>query len=453
MIKDIVRAIVPKSFREARYERLLSFQFEALRKEWLSLSGDLSAVERSSGFDHFLIFPGDPGELLGSVGDEAMITACIQTARSINPNVQIYVLVEGEHASRSARSLGLEPVDIWGHTADFLQNFAEVLRLKRIDATIAVGADIIDGVYGIVVPARMIYAADIAVRMGVSATVLGSSFNKRPRAELAQVFDDADPRISFLLRDKPSFERFSHFTKAKGVLVTDSAFMLQGATPNSKTAEWLAVRRAQGKTILGFNIHPMLVKEDPLRVSALADAAVSALPRVMQDRNVAFVLIPHDRRADVGDMVILGRVYERLKDTVGHDLLMIDANALSAAELKGTAGALDGVVTGRMHLAIGALGKGVPVLCVSYQDKFEGLFDHFELPPSMLMEVPEASAADVLVTRLNGFLNELSTLRAKVNKALPRVLEKSRRNFSGLDSAAVVNHNYDSAFNPEVPLL
>ena len=40
---------------------------------------------------------------------------------------------------------------------------------------------------------------------------------------------------------------------------------------------------------------------------------------------------------------------------------------------------VDLVLTGRMHLAIAALGMGTPPLCVAYMDKFEGLFHLFDI--------------------------------------------------------------------------
>ena len=52
---------------------------------------------------------------------------------------------------------------------------------------------------------------------------------------------------------------------------------------------------------------------------------------------------------------------------------------LNAWELKHLAGMVDLVLTGRMHLAIAALGMGTPPLCVAYMDKFEGLFHLFNI--------------------------------------------------------------------------
>ena len=51
----------------------------------------------------------------------------------------------------------------------------------------------------------------------------------------------------------------------------------------------------------------------------------------------------------------------------------------SARQVKAISGHCDLILSGRMHLAIASLGQGVPVVCLTYQDKFEGLMEHFGL--------------------------------------------------------------------------
>jgi polysaccharide pyruvyl transferase WcaK-like protein len=52
---------------------------------------------------------------------------------------------------------------------------------------------------------------------------------------------------------------------------------------------------------------------------------------------------------------------------------------LDSWEIKALSGQVDLVLTGRMHLAIAALGMGTPAFCTVYQGKFEGLMQMFEL--------------------------------------------------------------------------
>lgn len=357
--------------------------------------------------------------------------ASVQQARAIDPNAHICIIVSGERAATIARDLGLKPIDLWKRD-DFIAGFLAMLHSEGIGAMVANGADIIDGIYGVLVPGRMAYCADIAARIGVGATILGSSFSKQSRAELVQAFDEIGPDVAVCLRDQPSLDRFAATTKATPTLVADSAFMMQTGEPDAEAGQWIARRREAGRLVLGFNLHPMLVKEDPERVRQLIASSVSSLRASIGKHTISWVLIPHDRRGVVGDLVVLQAAYDALVGEFGDDLLLIDASTRTAADLKAIAGALDGVVTGRMHLAIGSLGKGVPVLCVTYQDKFEGLFSHFDLPEAMLLSTPRALEPAVLEKAIDDFVADLSGLREIVVAALPAVQSRSRKNYEKL---------------------
>jgi len=433
MIEHLLRRAVPQSMRRARYDRWLSARFNELTAEWAEARKSVPQTTERQGLRSLLIFPGDPEEVVGSIGDQAMITATIQRARAANPNVEIHVVVNGIHGAEVARSLGGKSLDVWNDVR-FLHLLAREFRSRQIDTFVAVGADVIDGVYGVLVPGRMICAADIAAKMGISSTILGSSFNKHPIAKLKPLFDAADSRINFCLRDVRSLERFRSFTCAQPQLVADSALLLQTEEPDAQIAAWVRARRAEGRQVVGFNLHPMLVKEDPRKVAALIRSGVSALRSVCQNTDSAWLLVPHDRRAKVGDLLVLNKIYAHLAPELGDRILLVDPGTRSAADLKAIVGMLDGVVSGRMHLAIAALGKGVPVFCVAYQDKFEGLYEHFGLPDTMLIDPISAMDTGSLEKELKLFLSEIPKLRSIVDARLPVVLERSRRNFAEFEN-------------------
>jgi len=115
------------------------------------------------------------------------------------------------------------------------------------------------------------------------------------------------------------------------------------------------------------------------------------------------------------------------EDLAAHTRILTET--ASAAELKALAGAVDLVVSGRMHLAIGALGMGVPAGGVVYQGKFEGLYQHFDL--SGLCLAPDALASG---GRLAPFLAELSDRRADLGHAIAARLAEVQ---------ALALHNFD----------
>jgi polysaccharide pyruvyl transferase WcaK-like protein len=82
-----------------------------------------------------------------------------------------------------------------------------------------------------------------------------------------------------------------------------------------------------------------------------------------------------------------------------------------------------------MHLAIAGLGKGIPVICVAYQGKFEGLYQHFGLATSELLS-PSAFYTDQgLRDALLQFVDQVDNIGERVRQKLPGVLGLSKNNF------------------------
>ncbi len=102
--------------------------------------------------------------------------------------------------------------------------------------------------------------------------------------------------------------------------------------------------------------------------------------------------------------------------------------------IKAVLAAVDLVVTGRLHVAILAMGAGRPALSFGYQGKFEGLYQLLGLadaglllPPSRLIEDLDGVVATV--RRQLGVADELS---AHLAMALPAVRQLALANFAEL---------------------
>jgi polysaccharide pyruvyl transferase WcaK-like protein len=116
-------------------------------------------------------------------------------------------------------------------------------------------------------------------------------------------------------------------------------------------------------------------------------------------------------------------------DRFGPRLHMVDG-LLDAWDAKAIAGAVDLVLTGRMHFAIAALGQGTPPVSVVYQGKFEGLMQHFGLEAEPLLLAPDkVGSGDAALAAATA---NAERLRSKILAVLPRVEALSRSNFSGL---------------------
>jgi polysaccharide pyruvyl transferase WcaK-like protein len=104
---------------------------------------------------------------------------------------------------------------------------------------------------------------------------------------------------------------------------------------------------------------------------------------------------------------------------------------LNAWELKHLAGMVDLVLTGRMHLAIAALGMGTPPLCVAYMNKFEGLFQLFDID-GLEVEPALVSECDEILAKMAEVVGGLEELEGKIKSKLPEIMDLSAKNFETL---------------------
>jgi polysaccharide pyruvyl transferase WcaK-like protein len=213
----------------------------------------------------------------------------------------------------------------------------------------------------------------------------------------------------------------------------DLAFLLDPAADSAvldSWRPWLAAERAAGRLLIGVNAN-LLVAGDG---ETLAGRYAEGLARCHAEHGpLSLALLPHDRRPMPGgldDLALLAAIADRLPPELAAHARLLSEPA-SAAELKALAGATDLVLSGRMHLAIAALGMGVPAGGVVYQGKFEGLYQHLGLaglclPPTALLRGGE------LAPFLAGMIARREELAAAIAARLPAVRDLSRRNFDDL---------------------
>lgn len=360
--------------------------------------------------------------------------AAIEQVRRSSPDLVVGVVTATPEAEAAAKQLGFHSVRAWAEPWYLARALAEIRNFAP-DAMAVLGADVLDGYYNPITAIRMLSLADLAARGGVRACVLGFSFNAKPSPLLRPWFDNLTHALTINVRDQVSADRLSEFSSVRTRLVADMAFMLspdQSSKQVLSYAEWISAQRELGRTILGFNIHPMFIRDaTPYRVRELIASASQALAAWLRADRRAVVLLAHDYRGQDSDDVCLKPLYEALGPLFG-DRVLYSQSQMTAAELKGTAGLVDGVLAGRMHLAIAALGMGVPVAALTYQDKFQGLFGHFALPHDLLLDPTRGLLASSLEHLLEKFTSRLPVLRELVLSHLPSVHAASAQNLEGV---------------------
>lgn len=386
-----------------------------------------------------VVLPSDPWSIHQSRGDEAMIEAAAGEMKRAYPDLEIYIVTATAAASADVRGMGFKPLELWKQPFSY-ERVARELSLTRPDFGLVLGADVLDGYYSPVDAARMLLVADLMAAFGAKVSVLGFSFNSRPAKALREVFRLLGPGVALNLRDSISLQRFDDFARKRARLVADAAFML---TPRADTAAvkeiatTIARQREQGRKVFVFNMHPMLFKKpEPAKLRKMIELAAAAMDRLSRQHNASWLLLAHDYRPEIADDNCLRPLADRLKPTFGEHVHHVE-QTLSAGEIKAVVGLVDGVITGRMHLAIAALGQGTPVAAITYQDKFQGLFAHFGTSEQLLLAPAQFLVGDSFEKFLLHFLGAYEAAGEQVRQALPGVMELSRANVAPLlgDSA------------------
>lgn len=418
--------------------RFLRDKLEAYRAEkryrdtdsdWASMRASVQKKPMATGAPkRLVIVPSDPWTLTGAKGDEAMIQAVVTQLKGAAGGLTVGIITGSEVASEAARGLGYEPIQVWRQP---LKKVVDAIQGFRADCLAVLGADCMDGYYSADTALCLLALADVSSRLGVRSTILGFSFNDQPAKRLAAAFDAVDERVAINVRDEVSLQRFKRFSKAQARLVTDSAFKLEPVTdsaPVLAVSAWAQAQRSAGQQVLGFNVHPMLLKDpSDAQVNALIENVSAALGKFMDSTQVSVALISHDYRGNRGDDACLKPVADKLIPKFGVRVFYQETQC-SAAELKGIAGLMDGVVTGRMHLAIASLGMGTPVAALTYQDKFQGLMRHFDLPQDLLLPPEMLVSPEPLFDLLSQFSTNIQKYQSVVAQHLPGVKMLSAAN-------------------------
>ncbi len=293
---------------------------------------------------------------------------------------------------------------------------------------IFVGADTLDGTYNVPLIDRWLRFIDRMQRLGLKCGILNYSFSAAPDETVCRRLGELK-NVFFSARDAHSLARFRTRTGQQAELGADCAFLLEPeiTSPNAARArDWLKDQKTKGRTTLIVNASGhTLEKMRGQGVQAYAELFIRWLKA---DLNRAILLLPHDLRpAPAGDVDALEAIATIIRSQIAGRIELVRP-PIAAWDVKALCADAHGVFTGRMHLAIAALGMGAPPLSIVYVNKFEGLMGHFELEGGLITPsefLDGIHAYNVLET----FTKELPERRSKILARLPAVRELALRQF------------------------
>lgn len=365
-----------------------------------------------------------PAAAPGGTGDDAMANGSIAALSSEYPGERISILVPKKYTVDFRFAPEREHLKLFSNWTHPVVEAAELVSYKRI---YVLGADILDGAYNLPDAIKRIRLAGVCAEQGQDARIVGFSLNESPHSAVLQEFKHLK-NVPLFLRDPLSYERAKRLIGGDVRLSADVAFLLQPMVGEHSTAveRFAAQVRTHGNRVYGLNIHDLLARFSPEGTFDRLISSIASLITLRKD--CSFILIPHDYRQTVDDRVPLQRVYDRL-DHESRQRVLFVSEPVRAAEIKQICQSLDGVLTGRMHLAIAALGMGVPVMGIVYQGKFEGTLSYFDLDKEFTLTPEQAADNDFLVKRFDFWLDSAESISTKVRENLPAVKKLAASNF------------------------
>lgn len=377
----------------------------------------------------------------GSLGDMAMVIATAEYLRS-HGFERVSIASFGEPRQWHL-SQGLEFTRIpgWASSGFLHEQWWLTSVLYSHTHCFIVGADVMDGAYGVDPVQSRLLTAHLASIAGLKTTILGLSFSERATSWAKKSWHRLSHRVQVCVRDPQSYARLSILLRRPPRLVADVAFLLNpGIVSDAGRAafEWVEERRLQCKEIIAINIgkHSLrnLTKNNPdLQTldNALDYIADSLRFVAKENKRICFVLIPHDFREPNSDYELLRKIQVLLDADQLCSFLVSDG--LGPKDVKALLQSCDLLFTGRMHAAIASIGVCTPTLALGYLDKFEGLFQMIQLP-QLVVDARKINCNDAkeLGIRMLDLLDNADGVRTKLIGSLATLKQFAIGNFDNV---------------------
>lgn len=390
---------------------------------WLRVARlTIGRVKRPKGV--VILPPSSPG----SLGDEAVLNGLIGelNRRSSQP----IILISYQDTDRWDHVVG-NPTSINGGSG-WRSRFRFARTVALCDQFYVLGTDVLDGFYSVSRSLHRLKLLKIAVRFGVKSAVVGFSFSENANSKTLKALKRLPHSVRLCVRDPISYNVLRQHIGDNLQLVADPAFLLKPCHDSNEVrtiVSWITDRQQEGKIVLGINANHLLLHTVPeMTENILVDTFVKLFSMLHKgNENLAFCLIPHDTRGDPNDKMIAEAIFNSLPPSVKRCTSMLHFPC-AAAEVKAVAGKLDCVISGKMHLAIGCLGQGIPVGCITYKDKkFAGLFQHFNLK-EVTIQPEVVKDPDELLQFVCSIIDRRESLGKQIASKLPDVRKLSLKN-------------------------
>ncbi|AOT02280.1 hypothetical protein ASPU41_01885 [Arthrobacter sp. U41] len=306
----------------------------------------------------------------------------------------------------------------FGHYRDI---WAMGRSIRGAESFSVMGADIMDGGYGVHSSMVEWNLARTIQEAGIPARILGFSWNGQANPEVirqAQKAGRAGVRI--LPRDPDSLERLVKDNIEGVVQAADLVFAFptdsstarpdNSGEPGGNEDEKLAVVNVSG--LIGRKIEQ--------------DSEYEHILQTLDALGYRCLLLPHVSHSKADDIAAISKL--RRKSPMARRADVVEA-LISPSEVLSLVRRADMVVTGRMHLSILALSAGTPVIVLATQGKVSGLMKLFGIP-------------DHCVEPTLGFGKRISKLLREIEKDRSSIFDTTASNLQAVRALSQVNFRH-----------
>lgn len=363
-----------------------------------------------------------------SFGDQAMIVGLMSFIKKKYPKTKLDSLYL--YPRQSDRVLEDYGLDVKEYSPESYECWEKYIKgvINNYNTIIVIGADILDGAYGIDNSLNYLRIIKEANNIGKNVIVNGCSFNSIKTDIIIKAIQNLPKGVIFNARDINSYNRLKSYGCKNLKLTADTAFLFNYGDYNiSSFAKDLYNKlceiKKKGKKLIGIH----LCLEPDFDYQTFVDKLTDTIPK-----DCYYILFPHDLRvydSKIPDKECIELIEKSLKSK-GIDC----CNAFSfknEADVKFVMRIFDLVITGRMHPAIAALSLDIPVISFVYQDKFEGLYSFYKFKQNYLFDKKSFDSVK-LKNIIDYSLKNIKKVKTHINKKNKHIKRLAEKNIQAL---------------------
>lgn len=367
----------------------------------------------------------------GSLGDESLVLGLLNLL-SEKSVTRISILPYKTTELWRGISTSIEQPNLYFLDRSIKSIFGFTNYASKFDYFYLIGADVLDGSYSPSDSLQRIRFAKFISKVGVQTSIISFSFNKQKNEKLVNELCNLPEKIRLISRDPFSKRRLDNFMKKEVILAADLGFLLKENEKSEivkKVKFWIENQKIKNQLIFGLNLNPIVCSNkdsDIVQKRLLKSIRTSLIELFDEIGNISILFLPHDFRYHPNDLSLINDLISMLPDKITNSTYLPD-DQYNAEEVRAIVKYVDFLFTGRMHLAIHGLSKGVPVACVTYQDKFDGLYEHFGLKELTISPI-DACNPKKLKKFLKKSFEQRNVIHEKIIHKLPEVMKLAKNN-------------------------